>query len=166
MAVAWGGVSACGSTSKSTTSANATAGSSTPATPSTPSTTSTTAASGPLTKATATSAAKSYQSASAPFIAAVKAGNLRAFVAAVPKQVTALRDYIAQLSALKASSPVAATAQQQYSSVLKQQAALAEQLGKAASANDANTYKAVTARLQINQAQAKVAARQLYAALP
>jgi hypothetical protein len=123
-------------------------------------------ASGPLTRAAYTSAGSSYIAAAAPFVAAVKARSVRAIAATAPKEVTALHNFIAQLSALTPPSAAATTAQQNYISALKQQAALTEQLGKAASTNDVAAAKAVAAMFGTVQANLRAAGRELAAALP
>jgi hypothetical protein len=105
-------------------------------------------------------------SALAPYNTAVNSGDAKAVAAAAPKAATAVQNYIAQISALKAPTAAAAAAQQKFISLLKQEVALADQIGKAASANDPNTVKAVVAKIKANEALLTAAHMELLDALP
>jgi hypothetical protein len=85
--------------------------------------------------------------------------------AAAPKFVTAIQSYITQVEALKASSPAAATAQQKFVSILKQEIPVVEQVGKAAAANDSSAYNAAADKFTAIQAQLHAANAALTAAL-
>lgn len=148
------GGSACGSSSNHS-SANTGGGSATPST----------TASGPLTKAAVLSLAQAERPETQPYALAIRSHDLTLIGLATPTQVAVVRKFVASLSALRAQSPAAAGAQQRFVASLKHVAAVEEQMGKAASANDAAAYNALLRTYKMAQEQGMAATTQLLAAL-